>query len=218
MSHELAAMRCCSDARASAPFAAAFAAVPRRAALATVCSFVACFALVAPGSVYAAAAAVAASASAAAAPPAAVVPTSAAMAAANQLMRLQEDTVVLNAQLKKLDAQAQVAAREAALNQVSRTAANTEVSVVATQSLGRDTSATVRTVDGGELDVHAGDTLPNGMRVVSIRPGAMVVQGLGGQRSTLLVSSARDGSRVAASADAMRGGTPPIPTLPMPTR
>jgi type IV pilus biogenesis protein PilP len=204
-----------------AAFAPALAAVPG-AALATVCSLVALFVLVAlvvmPGSVYAAAATPANPASASAAPPAAVVPTSAAMAAANQLMRLQEDTVVLNAQLKKLDAQAQVAAREAALNQVSRTAANTEVSVVATQSLGRDTSATVRTVDGGELDVHAGDTLPNGMRVVSIRPGAMVVQGLGGQRSTLLVSSARDGSRVAASADAMHGGTPPIPTLPMPTR
>ncbi|MDH6146222.1 MULTISPECIES: hypothetical protein [Paraburkholderia] len=207
MSNERAATRRFSDAGAITTV--------RGAARAAACWLVA---LAACGSACAAAAGPDTAASVRAAPPAAVVPTSAAMAAATQLMRLQEDTVVLNAQLKKLDAQAQVAAREAALDQVSRTVANTEVSVVATQSLGGETSATVRTVDGGELDVHAGDTLPNGMRVVSIRPGAMVVQGIGGQRSTLIVSSVRDTSRVAATTDALHGGTPPIPTLPMPTR
>ncbi|HTH58530.1 MAG TPA: type IV pilus biogenesis protein PilP [Paraburkholderia sp.] len=207
MSNERAATRRFGDAVALV--------TARGVARATACWLVA---LAACGSACAAAAAPDVTVSVDAAPAAAVVPTSAAMAAANQLMRLQEDTVVLNAQLKKLDAQAQVAAREAALNQVSRTVANTEVSVIATQSLGRETSATVRTVDGGELDVHAGDTLPDGMRVVSIRPGAMVVQGVGGQRSTLLVTSVRDASRMAASADPLHGGTPPIPTFPMPTR
>lgn len=157
-------------------------------------------------------------AAAPAAPAAAVVPTPAAMAAANELMQLQEDTVVLKAQLKKLDAQEQVAEREASLSQMGRTVTNTEVAVVATQSLGGETSATVRTVDGGELDVRAGDTLPNGMHVVSIRSGAMVLQNLNGQRNTLIVSSPRgDDARLAATA-APHGAVPPIPTLPMHTR
>jgi type IV pilus biogenesis protein PilP len=153
-----------------------------------------------------------------AAPVAAVVPTAAAVGAANQLMQLQEDTMVLKAQLKKLDAQAQVAEREASLNQMGRSSANTQMTLVATQSLGRDSSATVLTADGSELDVHAGDALPDGARVVSIGTGAMIVQAQGGRRMTLMVASVHgSGARLAATA-APQGVVPSIPALPVPAR
>jgi hypothetical protein len=160
---------------------------------------------------------VAASGAAADAPAAVVVPTPAASAAADELMRLQEDTVVLKAQLKKLDAQAQVAEREATLNRMGRTITYDEIAVLATQSLGDSISATVDINGSGETDVRQGDTLANGMRVASIHPGSLVVQGKDGHRMTLTVLSSRKApSRVAAAA--LNGGVPPIPTLPMPAR
>ncbi|HEV3104065.1 MAG TPA: type IV pilus biogenesis protein PilP [Trinickia sp.] len=151
-------------------------------------------------------------------PRAAVMPTAGAMAAANELMRLQEDTVVLKAELKKLDAQAQIAEREEALRRMGHTQTYEEVFLLATQSLGKTMSATVRTSDGSEFDVRAGDTLPNGARVMSIRSGAMVIEADGGHRMTLTVSGARKPSSPIAAAAGAGYGVPPIPTLPMSAR
>jgi type IV pilus biogenesis protein PilP len=151
------------------------------------------------------------------APRVAVVPTPAAVAAADELMRLQEETVVLKAELKKLDAQADVAAREDAINRLGHRAIESNVSLIATQSLGKTMFASVATSDGGELDVRTGDTLPNNMRVVSIRPGAIVVEARDGHRSTLTVSSAPRMVE-ATGAGTANTGVPPIPTLPMSMR
>jgi type IV pilus biogenesis protein PilP len=155
-----------------------------------------------------------ASASAAdAAPRVEVVPTEAARQAANELMQLQEETLILKAQLKKLDAQAQVAERQEALHRMGNSAAPfSDVSLVATQSLGKRISATVATTDGAEFDVTMGDTLPNGMRVAAIHPGSIVLASSNGHRTTLAVSSsARQSSRNVTQAAA--GSVPPIPTL-----
>jgi type IV pilus biogenesis protein PilP len=152
------------------------------------------------------------------APPVNVVPTAAAAQAANELMRLQEETLILKAQLKKLDAQAQVAERQEALHRMGSTVSSySDVSLIATQGLGKTMSATVATSDGTEIDVATGDTLPNGMRVTAIRSGAIVLASKDGSRTTLTVSaSTRQPGRNVASTGA--GGVPPIPTLPMPTR
>ncbi|MEA3119678.1 MAG: hypothetical protein QOI13_2948 [Paraburkholderia sp.] len=155
----------------------------------------------------------------AAAPRAVVVPTPAAAATADELMRLQEDTVVLKAELKKLDAQADVAEREDAINRMGHRAIESNVSLIATQGLGKTMFASVATSDGGELDVRTGDTLPNSMRVVSIRSGAIVVEARDGHRSTLTVSSApRMIAATGAGANTPNNGVPPIPTLPMSMR
>lgn len=147
-------------------------------------------------------------------------PSPAALAASRELMGLQEDTVILKAQLKKLEAQAEVAARQDALGKMGRAVTNDEIAVVATQSLGNAMSATLNVNDSSEVDVHAGDTLPNGMRVVSIRPGAVVIDSHG-MRTTLTVSATRvrDARMVATGGPTgMSMGTPPIPTIPMPGR
>ncbi|MGH8778321.1 type IV pilus biogenesis protein PilP [Paraburkholderia sp.] len=147
-------------------------------------------------------------------------PSPAALAASRELMGLQEDTVILKAQLKKLEAQAEVAARQDALGKMGRSVTNDEIAVVATQSLGSTTTATLNVNDSSEVDVHAGDMLPNGMRVISIRPGAVVIDSHG-TRTTLTVSATRvrDARMVATSGSTgMSMGTPPIPTIPMPGR
>ena len=151
-----------------------------------------------------------------------VVPTAAAMKAANELMQLQEQTMLLKAQLKKLDAEAQVAEREQALHRMGDTESNAgaDVSLLGTQSLGKTTTATVETSDGAELDVRAGETLPNGMRVMSIRSAAMVVIAPDGRRMTISISSPlQQRSRsFAANGAGNGGGVPPIPTLPISSR
>ncbi|MFM0289848.1 type IV pilus biogenesis protein PilP [Paraburkholderia megapolitana] len=150
--------------------------------------------------------------------PAAVdtAPSPAALAAAQELMGLQEDTVILNAQLKKLDVQTQVAERQEALSKMGRAVTNDEVAVIATQGLGHTMMATLNVNNSSEVDVHAGDTLSNGMRVVSIRPGIVVIDSHG-MRNTLTVSSSGTQSNMVATGG-MRNGMSPIPTIPMPGR
>lgn len=152
-------------------------------------------------------------------PAASVVPTAAATQAANELMRLQEDTLLLKAELKKLDAQAQVVEREQALHRMGNTVTYGEVSLVATQSLGKSMSATLSSNDGSEFDVRTGDTLPGGMRVVQIRSGALVLAGENQRRTTLTVSTPSRGAvRNVAANGSDAGGVPPIPSLPLPSR
>jgi type IV pilus biogenesis protein PilP len=144
-----------------------------------------------------------------------VVPTPAAAQVANELMRLQEDTLLLRAQLKKLDAQAQVAQREQALHQMGGTGVMGEVSLIATQSLGQTTIATLA-ADGSEFDVRAGDSLPDGSRVAQIRPGQLVLADRDGHRTVLTVSApVRGGLRNVAANSFGPAGLPPLPTLPL---
>jgi type IV pilus biogenesis protein PilP len=157
----------------------------------------------------------AADASADTAPRATVVPTPAASQAADELMQLQEQTLLLKAQLKKLDAQAEVAAREQTISRMGGGGVSYgDMSLVATQSLGKTMAATVSSGDGAEMDVHAGDTLPNGMRVVSIRSGAVVLAGDGGRRVTLAVTSSQQASHNVMATGSAAEGMPPLPTLP----
>jgi type IV pilus biogenesis protein PilP len=134
---------------------------------------------------------------------------------------LQEDTLILKAQLKKLEAQTDVAQREELLGRMGHSTSYDELTVAATQGLGNTMMATLNASDGSDFDVRPGDTLPNGMRVVSIRPGVVVLDNHG-RRTTLTVSSPRSReSRMAAGngmSTGMSGGVPPIPTLPMPVR
>ncbi|RDU96765.1 type IV pilus biogenesis protein PilP [Trinickia dinghuensis] len=157
-----------------------------------------------------------AAASAATAAPASPAPaTQATTQAATELMQLQEETLLLKAQLKKLDAQAQVAEREEALRRMGGPVAYGELALTATQSLGKVTSATLSSSDGAEFSVRAGEVLPNGMRVVSIRPGAVVLAGRSGHRETLAVVPPQQSLRDASVTGPANGaGLSPLPPLP----
>jgi type IV pilus biogenesis protein PilP len=145
--------------------------------------------------------------------------TRATLQATNELMRLQEDTLLLKAQLKQLDAQTQVVEREEALHRMGSHTSYDDMSLIATQSLGKTTSATILSSEGAEISVQTGDILSNGMHVVSIRSGAIVLAGKGGRRVTLtVISPQRTVSSIAATGAVNGGGVPPLPALPISMR
>lgn len=120
--------------------------------------------------------------------------------AAAQLTHLEEETMLLKAQVKKLDAQAEVAQRTAALSRLGSSAAALDtvgqsVQVVAIEGVGRRYSAVIQTGDGQRFDVAAGDELPNGMRIVSIGANAVVGRWSNGETQRMIpVLASRSGA------------------------
>jgi type IV pilus biogenesis protein PilP len=119
--------------------------------------------------------------------------------AAAQLTRLEEQTVLLKAEIRKLDAQAEVAQRTAALARLGSAATIDPVSqnvhVVAIEGLGHRYTAVVQTGDGQRFDVAAGDELPNGMKIVSVGANDVVGRWSNGQTSRMVpMLAARSGA------------------------
>ncbi|WP_075257006.1 type IV pilus biogenesis protein PilP [Herbaspirillum camelliae] len=103
------------------------------------------------------------------------------------LTRIEAETMVLKAREKQLEIQASIVGRqnEIAAKQ-SLTAAMTQAEVVgdpvvrAIEGIGGRMYATLQMSDGSVIDVQQGDTLPGGMKIVSI-----------GQREVLAQSNGR---------------------------
>ncbi|APR38335.1 type IV pilus biogenesis protein PilP [Paraburkholderia sp. SOS3] len=141
--------------------------------------------------------------------------------AADELMHLQEQTLLLKAQLKKLDAQAQVAERTAALSRLGGGGADDidsgrgALRVVAIEGLGRRLSATLQTVDGQQFDVAAGDQLPNGVRIVSVAANEVLARSNSGRTLHLMPVLSRGavpyGPAPAAGVPGLPSGFPAMP-------
>jgi len=119
--------------------------------------------------------------------------------AAAQLTHLEEETMLLKAQIKKLDAQAEVAQRTAALSRLGSAAAldpaGQSVRVVSIEGFGHRYSAVIQTGDGQRFDVAAGDVLPNGLRIVSIGASEVVGRWSSGQTARMIpVMASRSGA------------------------
>jgi type IV pilus biogenesis protein PilP len=136
---------------------------------------------------------------------------------AAQLSRLQDETMVLKAQLKKLDAQSQIAERSAQLNHLGDSADHNEVKVHAIEGVGAHLYATVSTHDNDELEVRVGDTLPGGLRIVSIKNNAVDTQQANGAHVLLpLTMTSSSGDSLAQTGwRAQTNGVPPLPSLPI---
>jgi type IV pilus biogenesis protein PilP len=151
------------------------------------------------------------------APAQASPPDAATVDAADELTHLQEQTMLLKAQLKRLDAQAQVDAREAALNHLT-VAGNglNDVRVVAVEGLGQSYSATLRVANSNEFDVHEGDVLPNGGRVESIQADAVYVLTAAGKHVRLTPVSVPEDADAAPvpTPIASNGFNPAASTMP----
>ncbi len=131
--------------------------------------------------------------------------------AAAQLTRLEEQTVLLKAEIRRLDAQAEVAQRTAALARLGSAATIDPVSqnvrVVAIEGLGRRYSAVVQTGDGQRFDVAPGDELPNGLKIVSIGANEVVGRWPNGQTTRMVpVLAARSGAVFNAGTGAVTNG------------
>ncbi|MFC0402784.1 type IV pilus biogenesis protein PilP [Paraburkholderia rhizosphaerae] len=142
--------------------------------------------------------------------------------AADELTRLQEQTVLLKAELRKLDAQAQVAERTAALSRLSGAADAAHLGrsgdgglrVTAVEGIGRSFSATLVTADGQQFEVAAGDTLPNGLRIVSVGANEVLGRWENGRSIRLMPTVARGGAVFNSSAQAAAGSGAGVPGLP----
>lgn len=131
------------------------------------------------------------------------------------LTRLEGETVVLKAELKKLETQTQIAQRTAELNRLNGSgASNDDVRVRAVEGLGTKLFATLESHTAGEFEVKVGDTLPNGMRIVSIKPNAVYAQVRGGARVQLPMVVSWDASSYAGAPDSNTTAFPPLPTMP----
>lgn len=110
--------------------------------------------------------------------PGATAPGAWSATAAAQLTHLEEQTVLLKAEIRKLDAQAEVAQRTAALARLGSAARidplSASVRVAAIEGIGRRYTAVLQTGDGQRFEVVSGDELPNGMKIVSIGANEVV--------------------------------------------
>lgn len=111
------------------------------------------------------------------------------------LTRIEAETMVLKAREKQLEVQASIVGRqnEIAAKQ-TMTAALSQTEVVgdpvirAIEGIGGRMYATLQMSDGSTIDVQQGDTLPGGIKIVSIGPREVVAQS--GSRRMRLASYA----------------------------
>ena len=116
---------------------------------------------------------------------------------AESLTRIEAETLLLQAREKQLDVQAkilikqqEIAARQAEGDPQVRTAAAGAPVIQSVEGIGRSLYATLQLANGSFVDVQVGDVLPNGMKVVSIRPNEVIATTGNKQRVRLSVASA----------------------------
>lgn len=132
-------------------------------------------------------------------------------ATAARLTQLQSETVLLQAQLKKLETQQQVIERTAQLARAlgGGAPAAGQFTVTAIEGVGKRAFATLRMNGGAEFEVQRGDALPDGGRVVAIEPRAVVVS-THGRTVRLSTASPSYAGNPPLPADAAA----PLPSLP----
>ncbi|KVN39683.1 pilus assembly protein PilP [Burkholderia pyrrocinia] len=136
-------------------------------------------------------------------------------ATAARLTQLQSETVLLQAQLKKLETQQQVVERTAQLARAlgGGAPAAGQFTVTAIEGVGRRAFATMRMNGGAEFEVQRGDALPDGGRVVAIEPRAVVVSNRG-RTVRLSTASPALSPSYAGNPVLPADAAPPLPTQP----
>ncbi|MES2742991.1 MAG: type IV pilus biogenesis protein PilP [Pseudomonadota bacterium] len=117
----------------------------------------------------------------------------AAQSTAEQLSQIENDTLVLKAQERQMAVKLQLANQQAELNarhsDSGRAAAQPgrggDPTIVSIEGIGEKLYATLMMANGASIEVQSGETLPNGMRVLSIRANEVLVQGDKKQRIRL---------------------------------
>ncbi|MGH8808336.1 MAG: type IV pilus biogenesis protein PilP [Noviherbaspirillum sp.] len=140
---------------------------------------------------------------------------------AEKLTRIEAETLLLKAREKQLEVQAGIIAKqnEIMLKQGVNSQLTSSVSagfpaVRAIEGIGKRFYATLQYGNGHVIDVKAGDALPDGMRVVSIRPGEVIVAS-GNKRQTRLTSTPAATPGFPAVAVESSIGVPPLPMVSM---
>ena len=111
---------------------------------------------------------------------------------ADSLSRIEAETLILKAQEKQIQVKAQIADREAeiaskqlASGRSGRSAILTDPTVKGVEGIGPNLVASLLLENGVSIDVKAGETLANGMRIVSIRSTEVIAETPGRRRVRL---------------------------------
>ncbi len=101
---------------------------------------------------------------------------------AETLSKIEAETLVLKAQERQLAVRAQIlqlqgeiTARETNADKNARPGAPGDPTVQSIEGVGDRMHATLLFENGSTIDIKGGDTLPNGMHVVSIQPNEVMV-------------------------------------------
>lgn len=120
----------------------------------------------------------------------------AAESASDSLTRIEAETLVLKAREKQLDVQAKIVARQqeiaskqAESQRVTQAAVSGNPVILSIEGLGHAMFATLQMDRGDTVDVQAGDTLSNGMKIVSIRPNEVIIENSKKARTRLAAAS-----------------------------
>lgn len=145
---------------------------------------------------------------------------------AASLARIENETLLLKAEERQMAVRLQLAAqrndlaqRHAQTRLLERPARAGDPTVIAVEGIGRQRYATLMMDNGGLLEARIGDVLPNGMTLLSVRAGEVVV-GRGRKEHIRLAHGAQpapatpgaDG--VPAPAPRTAWTLPPLPTAP----
>jgi type IV pilus biogenesis protein PilP len=119
--------------------------------------------------------------------------------AADRLTQIEAETLVLKAREKQIDAQAailtkqnEIAMKRALNDQLSNKTSSGDPVVRSIEGIGRAIYATLQLNNGSMIEARAGDVLPNGMKVVSVRPNEVVVLSRNKRRIRLAGTSGAD--------------------------
>jgi type IV pilus biogenesis protein PilP len=143
---------------------------------------------------------------------------------AQQLTRIESETAVLKARARKAEVQAQIAGKRAeiaARNAEARrvnAAPPPEMAVLrGVEGVGDAMYATLELPHRGTVDVAAGDRLPDGSKVLSIRHNEVVIQSAAGHKVTLggaMISAPLTGRAPAFDPTRTASALPALPQLP----
>jgi type IV pilus biogenesis protein PilP len=143
---------------------------------------------------------------------------------ADSLTRIEAETLLLKAREKQLDVQAkilakqqEIAARQTENDPQVRTAAAGAPVIQSVEGIGRSLYATLQLANGSFVDVQVGDVLPNGMKVVSIRPNEVIAATGNKQRVRLSTASAAPEFLTPLNSNPV-AALPMLPPPPLPYR
>lgn len=138
---------------------------------------------------------------------------------AEDLARIEADTAVLKARERHAEVQAQIANKQAEIanRRAEMRRAESDAGpglpvLTAVEGIGQKLYATLELPGGSSVDVSAGDQLPDGSRVVTVRPNEVVLEGRH-KRRIRLSGTAQPAPRYESSTWA---GLPPLPLPPTP--
>lgn len=116
--------------------------------------------------------------------------------ASGDLSKIEAETMVLKARERQLDVQAkiiarqsEIASRQAESDRIVQSASPGNPVIMAIEGIGTNVFATLRMENGTTVDVRAGETLSDGMKVVSIKTNEVIIESAKKKRTRLATAT-----------------------------